>query len=157
MACGAPSSSRAAERGGLERRRHGPAHPGELSRREAPKERLPYVRAMQLIEPGAPLRMTELPDLQPGPGELRLRVTACGVCRTDLHVVDGELPPLRSPLVPGHEIVGVIDAVGEGVSALRVGERAGVGWLGGACGACRYCLDQSENLCDFPVFTGYTR
>lgn len=115
------------------------------------------MRAMQLVHPGEPLQYAELPDPTPGSGEVRLRVSACGVCRTDLHIVDGELALRRSPLVPGHEIVGVIEAVGSGVERLRVGERVGVGWLGGVCGACSYCVADRENLCDAPVFTGYTR
>jgi propanol-preferring alcohol dehydrogenase len=115
------------------------------------------MRVMHLVHPGEPLQYAERPDPAPGSGEVRVRVSACGVCRTDLHIVDGELAPRRAPLVPGHEIVGVIDAVGEGASALRVGERVGVGWLGGVCGACSYCAADRENLCDAPVFTGYTR
>lgn len=115
------------------------------------------MRAMQLIGPGQPLQLAELPVVEPDPGEVRIRVSACGVCRTDLHVVDGDLPPRRSPITPGHEIVGVVDAVGGGVTSLRVGERVGVGWLGGVCGACRYCAEEKENLCDAPSFTGYTR
>jgi propanol-preferring alcohol dehydrogenase len=93
----------------------------------------------------------------PSPGEVRLRVRACGVCRTDLHIVDGDLPPRKPNIIPGHEIVGVIDAVGAGVSGLLVGQRVGVPWLGGTCGRCRYCNDGQENLCDEPQFTGWTR
>jgi propanol-preferring alcohol dehydrogenase len=115
------------------------------------------MRAMQLVRPGEPLRLAELPDAAPGGGEVRVRVSACGVCRTDLHVIDGELAPRRSPIVPGHEVVGVIDALGDGVDHLRIGERVGVGWLGGVCGACGYCARDLENLCDSPEFTGYTR
>ncbi len=115
------------------------------------------MRAMVLNRPGTPLVMTELPDPVPGPGELRLKVSACGVCRTDLHVIDGELTEPVLPLIPGHEIVGVVEAVGEGVTARRVGERVGVGWLGRACHVCPYCRSERENLCDAPVFTGYTR
>ena len=113
--------------------------------------------SMELSRPSEPLRLVTSPNPAPGPGQVRIRVTACGVCRTDLHVVDGELPHPALPLTPGHEIVGVIDALGQGVSALRVGERVGVGWLGRACHRCRYCLDDRENLCDAPLFTGYTR
>ena len=91
------------------------------------------------------------------PGEIRARVLACGVCRTDLHVVDGELPDPRTPIIPGHEIVGRIDAIGAGVEGLKVGDRVGVPWLGHTCGVCPYCASQRENLCDTPQFTGYTR
>ncbi len=115
------------------------------------------MHAMTLQKIGAPLEWTELPDRQPGPGELRVKVAACGVCRTDLHVVDGELPDPRVPIVPGHEIVGRIDAIGPGVDGLSVGERVGVPWLGHTCGVCPYCIEGSENLCDRPLFTGYTR
>ncbi|MFI4935900.1 MAG: zinc-dependent alcohol dehydrogenase family protein [Caulobacterales bacterium] len=114
------------------------------------------MRAMTLTRVGAPLELDQRPDPAPGPGEARLRVLACGVCRTDLHVVDGELPDVVTPLVPGHEIVGVVEALGEG-AGLRVGQRVGVGWLGRTCGTCPYCLSGRENLCDAPIFTGYTR
>ncbi|MDP9920881.1 propanol-preferring alcohol dehydrogenase [Variovorax boronicumulans] len=93
----------------------------------------------------------------PGPGELRLRVLACAVCRTDLHIVDGELPLPVLPIVPGHEIVGVVEAIGAGVTGHRLGDRVGVPWLGHSCGCCDYCLDGHENLCDTPRFTGYHR
>jgi propanol-preferring alcohol dehydrogenase len=86
-----------------------------------------------------------------------VQVAACGVCRTDLHVVDGELPNPKLPIVPGHEIVGRIDLIGKGVSVLEIGQRVGVPWLGRTCGHCRYCRHGSENLCDRPLFTGYTR
>ncbi|MBX9827178.1 MAG: zinc-dependent alcohol dehydrogenase family protein [Xanthobacteraceae bacterium] len=115
------------------------------------------MRAMVLERPGERLQMQEWPDRAPGPGEVRLAVSACGVCRTDLHVVDGELPDPKLPLVPGHEIVGRIDALGSGVAGLRVGERVGVPWLGATDGTCPYCLSGRENLCDRPRFTGYTR
>jgi propanol-preferring alcohol dehydrogenase len=104
-----------------------------------------------------PLALTELPDRQPGPGQVRVKVGACGVCRTDLHVVDGELPHPQVPIIPGHEVVGRIDAVGPGVEGLAIGERVGIPWLGQTCGVCPYCRMQRENLCDDPVFTGYTR
>jgi propanol-preferring alcohol dehydrogenase len=113
--------------------------------------------AMRLMRPGEKLVLQDLPDPEPGPGQVRLRVSACAVCRTDLHVVDGDLPPRLSPITPGHEIVGIIDRLGAGVSGLTIGQRVGVGWLGSACGACRYCAREQENLCDAPVFTGYTR
>ena len=115
------------------------------------------MRAMVLTRPGEPLRMQELPDRAPGAGEIRVRVTACGVCRTDLHVVDGELPNPKLPLIPGHEIVGIVDALGPGVSGLHPGERVGIPWLGYTDGTCRYCRSGQENLCDHPLFTGYTR
>jgi len=115
------------------------------------------MRAMVLHRPGTPLRAETLPDPVPGPGEVRIRVLACGVCRTDLHLVDGELPDPALPIVPGHEIVGVVDAVGPGVGTLRDGDRVGIGWLGWTCACCSYCRSGMENLCDAPRFTGYTR
>ncbi len=114
------------------------------------------MKAMALTEVGRPLEAVERDDPIPGPGEARLKILSCGVCRTDLHVVDGELPDIRTPIVPGHEIVGVVDAVGEG-AALEVGARVGVGWLARTCGVCRFCRAGRENLCDAPLFTGYTR
>ena len=113
--------------------------------------------AMVLNKPGSPLEWLQLPERQPGTGEIRLRVTACGVCRTDLHVVDGDLPALKLPIIPGHEIVGRVDAIGAGVKGLHMGERVGVPWLGYTCGSCPYCIAGRENLCDHPLFTGYTR
>ena len=115
------------------------------------------MRGMQLRRPGEPLIPVEMPDPQPGPGEVRVRVSACGVCRTDLHVVDGELPDPKLPVIPGHEIVGQIDAAGAGTEALRSGMRVGIPWLGSTCGVCAYCTRGQENLCDRPLFTGYTR
>lgn len=115
------------------------------------------MHAMVLKQVGEPLAAEERPDPVPGPGEVVIKVTACGVCRTDLHVVDGELPQTQLPIVPGHEIVGRVAALGAGVSHLRLGERVGVGWLGHACGTCPYCAGHEENLCDAPVFTGCTR
>ena len=115
------------------------------------------MQAMLLSQPRTPLQWTELPDPHPGPGEIRVRVLACGVCRTDLHVVDGELPEPRLPIVPGHEIVGRIDALGAGVQGFTLGERVGIPWLGHTCGHCAYCATGHENLCDAPVFTGYQR
>jgi propanol-preferring alcohol dehydrogenase len=103
------------------------------------------------------LEWTELPDRQPGPGQVRVKVLACGVCRTDLHVVDGELPHPVVPIIPGHEIVGRIDAIGTGVEGLTMGERVGIPWLGHTCGVCPYCCMQRENLCDQPIFTGFSR
>ena len=115
------------------------------------------MHAMVLKEVGTALEWTDLADRQPGPGEIRAKVAACGVCRTDLHVVDGELPDPKVPIIPGHEIVGRIEAIGADVEGLRVGERVGVPWLGHTCGVCPYCMDGQENLCDRPIFTGYTR
>ncbi|KDE21215.1 alcohol dehydrogenase [Acetobacter aceti 1023] len=113
--------------------------------------------AMRLHQPKTPLQWEEVPDPMPGPGEIRVKVLACGVCRTDLHVVDGDLTHPKLPIIPGHEIVGRIDMVGSGVSSLSVGQRVGIPWLGHTCGHCFYCSDHHENLCDHPVFTGYTR
>ena len=115
------------------------------------------MQAMVLKKLGDALEWTDLADRQPGPGEIRVKVTACGVCRTDLHVVDGELPDPKVPIIPGHEIVGRIDVIGAGVKGLSVGERVGVPWLGHTCGVCPYCTSGHENLCDRPLFTGYTR
>lgn len=115
------------------------------------------MKAMVLEAIGQPLRLRTLPDRQPSAGEIRLTMEACAVCRTDLHVVDGDLPQPRLPLIPGHEIVGIVDAVGAGVNASLLGQRVGVPWLGGVCGHCSYCVSGSENLCDQAVFTGYTR
>jgi propanol-preferring alcohol dehydrogenase len=112
---------------------------------------------MVLTRPGNPLRMQELPAPPPGAGEVRIRVSACGVCRTDLHVVDGELPEPKLPLIPGHEIVGRVEALGSGVNGLALGQRVGVPWLAHTCGRCAYCAAGHENLCDHPLFTGYTR
>jgi propanol-preferring alcohol dehydrogenase len=113
--------------------------------------------AMVLEKPGGGLRPADLPRPEPGLEELLIRVGACGVCRTDLHVVDGELPDPKLPLVPGHEVVGVVVRKGERAERFREGDRVGVPWLGHTCGVCRYCLSGRENLCDRPDFTGYTR
>lgn len=115
------------------------------------------MHAMVLRATGTPLVAEERPDPVPAPGEIRVRVGACGVCRTDLHLVDGELPQARLPVVPGHEIVGYVDAVGAGVHGLAIGMRVGIPWLGHTCGECAYCRDERENLCDCPQFTGCTR
>lgn len=115
------------------------------------------MRAMVLEKIGEPLKAVERPLSQPLAGEIRLRVEACAVCRTDLHVVDGELPRPKLPIVPGHEIVGIIEAVGSGVDPARIGRRAGIPWLGHTCQHCFYCRSNAENLCDDPLFTGYTR
>jgi propanol-preferring alcohol dehydrogenase len=115
------------------------------------------MKAMVLQAVGRPLVPEVRPDPVPGPGEVRVRVEACAVCRTDLHVVDGDLHHPSLPVVPGHEIVGIVDAVGPGVAGLAAGTRVGVPWLGHTCGVCPYCREGHENLCDTPVFTGYTR
>ena len=112
---------------------------------------------MVLDRPDTPLVMRERPMPSPGPGEILIEIEACGVCRTDLHVVDGELPDPKLPIVPGHEIVGRVRAHGPGVSAPAIGSRVGVPWLGWTCGVCPYCRSDRENLCDRPLFTGYTR
>jgi propanol-preferring alcohol dehydrogenase len=115
----------------------------------------PTMKAMALDRVGEPLRERELPVPDPGPGEVRIRVRACGVCRTDLHVVDGDLPDLGRQVVPGHQIVGVVEAAGDEVSDLGPGDRVGVPWLGWTCGDCRYCRSGRENLCERARFTGY--
>jgi propanol-preferring alcohol dehydrogenase len=115
------------------------------------------MRAMVLDRPGTTLVLRERPIPQPGPGEILIEIEACGVCRTDLHVVDGELRHPELPIVPGHEIVGRVAAVGLDVTGFARGERVGVPWLGATCGVCPYCRDGRENLCDRPLFTGYTR
>jgi propanol-preferring alcohol dehydrogenase len=115
------------------------------------------MRAMVLERPGTPLVMRERPVPAPGAGEILVEVAACGVCRTDLHVVDGELPDPKLPIVPGHEIVGRVAAMGDRVSGFTRGQRIGVPWLGYTCGVCPYCRSGRENLCDAPLFTGYTR
>ena len=115
------------------------------------------MRAMVLDRPQTPLVLRERSIPQPAAGEILIEIEACGVCRTDLHVVDGELPHPKLPIVPGHEIVGRVAALGAGVSGFRVGERVGVPWLGATCGVCPYCRSGRENLCDSPLFTGYTR
>ncbi|MCE7030597.1 zinc-dependent alcohol dehydrogenase family protein [Jiella avicenniae] len=115
------------------------------------------MRAMVLHAIGQPLRLEERPVPEPGPGEILIRIEACAVCRTDLHVVDGDLSHPKLPIVPGHEIVGIVEALGDGVTEQEIGRRVGVPWLGHTCGTCRYCLEDHENLCDRPLFTGYTR
>jgi propanol-preferring alcohol dehydrogenase len=119
------------------------------------------MNAMQLDTPrpvaSAPLRAIERPALAPGPGEILLRVAACGVCRTDLQLVEGDLPARRRPVVPGHQIVGRVAALGQGVTGWAVGDRAGVAWLAGACGRCAHCREGRENLCVDAAFTGWDR
>ncbi len=114
------------------------------------------MRAMVLNRAKTPLVMRTLADPRPAPGEVLIGVRACGVCRTDLHVVDGELTEPKLPIIPGHEIVGEVVAVGEEVERFAIGERVGVPWLGHTCGVCSYCISGHENLCDAPGFTGYT-
>jgi len=115
------------------------------------------MRAMVLLQPRERLVLVDRADPKPSAGEVRVRISACGVCRTDLHVVDGELPQAKLPIIPGHEIVGRVDALGPGISAPPIGTRVGIPWLGQTCGHCRYCKQGQENLCDHPLFTGYTR
>ena len=113
------------------------------------------MRAMVLPRPGAALTLQNLPKPTPGPGQLLIKVTACGICRTDLHVLDGELTEPTLPLIPGHQIVGTVEAISTGSSGFSVGQRVGVPWLGGSCGDCWYCRHDSENLCDEARYTGY--
>jgi len=115
------------------------------------------MRAMVLDVPGRSLRAAERPDPEPGRGEILVRVHACGVCRTDLHVIDGELEGGRLPIVPGHQIVGEVASCGEGVERFREGDRVGIPWLGGSCGTCDPCREGRENLCDDAVYTGFQR
>jgi propanol-preferring alcohol dehydrogenase len=113
------------------------------------------MKAMILDAPRRPLRLADLPRPEPGPGQILVKVKACGVCRTDLHVVDGELAEPKLPIVPGHEIVGVVEQTGRGVEWFEPGERVGIPWLGYTCGRCRFCVAGRENLCDNARFTGY--
>jgi alcohol dehydrogenase, propanol-preferring len=115
------------------------------------------MKAMVLRQIGRPLVLEERPQPEPGPNEIRVRVEACAVCRTDLHVVDGELPNPKLPVIPGHEIVGVVEAAGSDVRAPAPGTRVGIPWLAHTCGQCSYCRSDRENLCDRPLFNGYTR
>ena len=114
------------------------------------------MEAMLLRSPHSALELANVAEPRPRPGEVRVKVAACGVCRTDLHVVDGELPNAKRPVIPGHEIVGTVAEVGAGVSAFRRGDRVGIPWLGHTCGTCAYCTSGRENLCDSARFTGYT-
>ena len=113
------------------------------------------MRAQILDRPGTTLRLIELPVPTAGPGALQIKVEACGVCRTDLHLIDGELPDPSLPIIPGHEIVGRVSAIGPGADGFHIGQRVGVPWLGWTCGTCRFCLAGKENLCDIARFTGY--
>jgi propanol-preferring alcohol dehydrogenase len=112
------------------------------------------MRAVVLNRAGTPLRNERIADPHPAVGQVLVKVLACGVCRTDLHVVDGDLSEGKLPIIPGHEIVGRVEALGSGVSGLRLGGRIGVPWLGHSCGVCCYCQAGAENLCDAPSFTG---
>ena len=114
------------------------------------------MRAMILKQPGTRLEAVDLPPLQPGPGQVRVKVRACAVCRTDLHVVDGDLTDPKLPIIPGHEIVGVVTRLGPGVGRHGIGDRVGIPWLGWTCGQCEYCRSDRENLCARARFTGYT-
>jgi propanol-preferring alcohol dehydrogenase len=114
------------------------------------------MRAMLFDKAGEPLRHIDLPKQSPAPGQILIRVYACAVCRTDLHVVDGELTQPKLPLIPGHEIVGAVAELGDGVTRFKLGDRVGVPWLGWTCGECAYCQNDQENLCDLAKFTGYT-
>jgi propanol-preferring alcohol dehydrogenase len=113
------------------------------------------MRAMILDEPRKPLRLATVPDPVSGPGQVLVRIHACGVCRTDLHVVDGELANPKLPLIPGHQVVGTVAALGPGAGRFQVGQRIGIPWLGGSCGRCDYCRAGRENLCDHARYTGY--
>jgi len=113
------------------------------------------MRAMVLMQPHTPLQLQQVSIPQPAPDQVQVRVLACGVCRTDLHVVDGELTEPKLPLIPGHQIVGEISALGSNVTRWRVGDLIGIPWLSGSCGGCRYCVDGHENLCDHARYTGY--
>ena len=104
---------------------------------------------------GGPLELVDRPDPVPGPGEVRIRIAVCGVCRTDLHIAEGDLPPHRHDVVPGHEIVGVVDALGGGARRFSIGDRVGIAWLRHTCGTCRFCRRGEENLCEAPQFTGW--
>src|SRR5437016_8849109 len=115
------------------------------------------MRAMVLTAPHQPMQLQELPDPRPGSGQVLIEVSACGVCRTDLHIVDGELTEPKLPLVLGHQVVGTVESAGSEVEGVRVGDRVGIPWLGWTCGECRYCRSGRENLCDRARFTGYHR
>jgi alcohol dehydrogenase, propanol-preferring len=113
------------------------------------------MRAMVLEKIKSPLQFKELPVPQPGPGQIQVQVLACGICRTDLHIIDGELEAPKLPLIPGHQIVGVVEKIGSDVSGFHIGDRVGIPWLGGSCQHCKFCLEGRENLCDNAVYTGY--
>jgi propanol-preferring alcohol dehydrogenase len=119
------------------------------------------MKAMLLPERGpietSPLVLTNLPEPSPGPGEIRVKVSACAICRTDLHVIEGDLPVGRMPLIPGHQAAGTVDAAGVGASRFSRGARVGIAWLARTCGECAFCAAETENLCERPLFTGYHR
>ena len=117
---------------------------------------MPTMRAMVLDRPGVALRAADVPRPEPRPGQVLVHVLACAVCRTDLHVIDGELPHPKLPLIPGHEVVGEIAALGSGVERVALGDRVGIPWLGWTCGECSFCRAGRENLCEHARFTGYT-
>jgi propanol-preferring alcohol dehydrogenase len=121
-----------------------------------PGEQIRSMHAMRLHSNSQPLAWDEVPVSAPGPGQLLVKVAACAVCRTDLHVIDGELPNPKLPLIPGHEVVGRVEAVGVEVNNFRIGDRVGIPWLGWTCGECEYCRSARENLCERARFTGYT-
>ncbi|MBD3258812.1 alcohol dehydrogenase catalytic domain-containing protein, partial [candidate division GN15 bacterium] len=113
------------------------------------------MKAMILEKPKQPMKLVDLPKPEPDAGQLRVKVSVCGICRTDLHVVDGDLTEPNLPIIPGHQIVGRIDAIGDDVSGFKEGDRVGIPWLGYSCGECRFCRDHHENLCDRAGYTGY--
>ena len=119
------------------------------------------MKAMLLRENGpissSPLALADIPDPRPGPGEIRVKVSVCAICRTDLHVIEGDIPPKRLPLVPGHQVVGTVDALGPGAGRFPAGARVGIAWLAKTCGTCPFCASGRENLCEAPRFTGYHR
>jgi propanol-preferring alcohol dehydrogenase len=164
-ASSAASSSRGRAGGSMQtlRTRRKPCTWRGLAEEEPPRSAafivlgLGSMQAMVLNRRGGSLELTHLTERFPERGEIRVAVGACAVCRTDLHVVDGDLPPPSFPIIPGHEIVGRIDALGAGVDELRIGQRVGISWLGRTCGTCSHCTAGRETLCDRPRFTGYTR
>ena len=115
-----------------------------------------YLEQQAPIE-SRPLRVVEVPEPEPGPGEVRVRVSVCGICRTDLHVIEGDLEPKQLPLIPGHQVVGVVDALGEGAQRFAPGDRVGIAWLRATCGTCALCRSGRENLCEASLYTGYHR
>jgi propanol-preferring alcohol dehydrogenase len=115
------------------------------------------MRAMVLEKVGSPLKLQDVPIPEPGKGEVLVQVSTCGVCRTDLHVIEGDLPSPKLPLIPGHQVIGKIVEIGDGVRSRSVGERVGIPWLGSSCNHCRFCLSGKENLCDKAVYTGYQK
>src|SRR5437773_11389098 len=138
-----------------------PAYPGPRRPRKCSLcGRILCMRAMVLSAQAAvetsPLSASDPPVPEPGPGEARVRVRACGACRTDIHVIEGDLPARRLPLVPGHQVVGTVDALGPGATRFRAGDRVGIAWLRSTCGRCRFCLGGSENLCAQSTYTGWT-